>query len=106
MWQRRIKRIAKKLKTDYIIQSKKNESGVTPKCWKSANYVWERFTDYVTSENHYNTLHQLFNLIVVHKPQSVIFTLWNGLAPVTVFVSPTEHSNLLCVTVTEMWGTV
>lgn len=75
MWQRHIKRIAKKLKTDYIIQLKKNESGVTLKCWKSANYVWERFKDYVTNANHYNiTLHQLFNLIVVHKPQSVIFS--------------------------------
>lgn len=76
MWQRRIERIAKKLKTDYIIQLKKNESGVTLNCCKSANYVWERFTDYVTSANHCNiTFHQLFNLIVVHKPQSVIFTL-------------------------------
>lgn len=96
MWQLRIKRIAKKLKTDYIIQLNKNESGVSLKCCKSANCVWERFTDYVTSANHYNiTLHQLFNLIVVHKPQSVVFTLWYGLAPVTVSVSPTEHSNFI-----------
>lgn len=102
MWQRRIKRIAQKLKTDYIIQLKKNEIRVTLKCWKSANYVWERFTDYVTSANHYNiTMHQLFNLIVVQKQQNVILTLWYGLAPATVFVNPTEYSNLLCVTVTE-----